>query len=88
MRRWPRQRAQLIDSLQNLGQTHQFQIIFYNDDPHVFDLTGSPNRLVFATDQNKTLAERFIGSITADGGTEHEDALAMALRMAPDVIFF
>ncbi len=81
-------KSQLIDSLHNLGQTHQFQIIFYNDDPHVFDLAGSPSRLVFANDQNKTLAGRFIGSITADGGTEHEDALIMALRMAPDVIFF
>ena len=81
-------KSQLIDSLEHLGQTHQFQIIFYNDDPHVFNLTGSPSRLVFANDQNKTLAERFVGSITADGGTEHEEALTMALRMAPDVIFF
>jgi hypothetical protein len=81
-------KRQLIDSLQHLGQTHQFQIIFYNDDPHVFDLTGSPSRLVFANDQNKTLAERFVGSITADGGTEHEEALTKALRMGPDVIFF
>ena len=81
-------KSQLIDSLQNLGQQHQFQIIFYNEDPHVFNLTGSASRLVFATDQNKTLAERFIGSVTADGGTKHEEALMMALRMAPDVIFF
>ncbi|HEY1785413.1 MAG TPA: hypothetical protein VGG30_07675 [Pirellulales bacterium] len=81
-------KRQLIDSLEHLGQTHQFQIIFYNDDPHVFNLTGSPGRLVFANDQNKTLAERFIGSITADGGTEHEEALTKALRMGPDVIFF
>jgi len=81
-------KKQLIDSLQHLGQTHQFQIIFYNDDPHVFNLTGSPSRLVFANDQNKTLAERFIGSITADGGTAHEEALTKALRMGPDVIFF
>ena len=81
-------KSQLIESLQKLGQTHQFQIMFYNDEPHVFNLAGSPGRLVFADDQNKTLAERFIGSITADGGTEHEDALIKALRMSPDVIFF
>jgi hypothetical protein len=29
-----------------------------------------------------------VGSITADGATRHEEALEMALRMAPDVIFF
>ena len=81
-------KSQLLDSLEKLGQTHQFQIIFYNEEPHVFDATGSTGRLVFANDQNKTLAKRFVGGVTADGGTEHETALAMALRMAPDVIFF
>jgi hypothetical protein len=80
--------AQLISSLRDLGQTHQFQIIFYNERPHVFNPTGAPGRLVFGTEANKYQAERFVESITADGATEHEDALAMALRMAPDVIFF
>ncbi len=81
-------KAQLLDSLEKLGQTHQFEIIFYNEEPHVFEVSGSTGRLVFANDQNKTLAKRFIGGVTADGGTDHEPALAMALRMAPDVIFF
>ena len=71
-----RGQAQLIASLHNLGQTHQFQIIFYNEQPHVFNPTGSPGRLVFGTDANKYQAERFIESITADGATQHEDALA------------
>jgi hypothetical protein len=80
--------AQLISSLRNLGQTHQFQIIFYNERPLVFNLAGAPGRLVFGTDANKYQAARFVESIIADGATEHEDALALALRMAPDVIFF
>ncbi len=80
--------AQLIKSLHDLGQTHQFQIIFYNERPFVFNPSGVAGRLVFGTDENKYQAERFIESITADGATEHEDALALALRMAPDVIFF
>ncbi len=80
--------TQLIASLKNLGQTHQFQIIFYNERPHIFNPTGSPGRLVFGTDANKYQAEQFVQSITADGATQHEDALALALRMAPDVIFF
>jgi hypothetical protein len=81
-------KAELIGSLQNLGQTHQFQIIFYNEEPRVFSPTGVQGRLVFGTDQNKYLAQKFVGSITADGATRHEEALEMALRMAPDVIFF
>jgi hypothetical protein len=81
-------KTELINSLKDLGQTHQFQIIFYNEHPRVFDPTGTPGRLVFGTDQNKYLAQKFVGSITADGATRHEEALEMALRMVPDVIFF
>jgi hypothetical protein len=81
-------KAELLASLADLGQTQQFQIIFYNEQPRVFSPSGSPGRLVFATDQNKYLAQKFVGSITADGGTKHEEALEMALKTSPDVIFF
>jgi hypothetical protein len=81
-------KSELVASLHDLDETHQFQIIFYNERPRVFSPTGVAGRLVFGSDQNKTLAEKFVGSITADGATRHEEALAMALKMAPDVIFF
>ncbi len=81
-------KSQLIASLESLGSTHQFQIIFYNERPWRFNPSGNQNKLCFATQQNKTLAAKFIGSITADGGTRHEEALLMALKMQPDVIFF
>jgi hypothetical protein len=81
-------KSELLASLQDLDETHQFQIIFYNERPRIFSPGGLPGRLVFGTEQNKVLAEKFVGSITADGATRHEDALNMALRMVPDVIFF
>jgi hypothetical protein len=81
-------KSQLLNSLEDLGQTHQFQIIFYNEQPRIFSPSGDVGRLVFGTDQNKNLARRFVGSITASGATRHVEALQMALRMAPDVIFF
>ena len=54
----------------------------------LFNPGGNRGRLVFGTDQNKNLARRFVGSITASGATRHVEALELALRMAPDVIFF
>jgi len=78
---------ELIKSLADLGQEHQFQIIFYNEEPRIFDPKGA-GRLVFGTDQNKNLARRFVRSITASGATRHVEALEMALRLGPDVIFF
>jgi hypothetical protein len=81
-------KTELVESLKNLDSVHQFQIIFYNHRPVVFNPTGVPGRLAFATNQNKERAERFLDSISAEGGTNHEDALRMAIRMQPDVIFF
>jgi hypothetical protein len=80
-------KAELLKSLASLGETHQFQIIFYNEEPAILNIAGR-SRLVFGTQQNKELARRFVGGITADGATRHEDAILMALRLKPDVIFF
>lgn len=81
-------KAELLQSLKNLDTVHQFQIIFYNERPVLFNPTGTPGRLAFATEANKQRAMRFIESIVADGGTEHEQALRLAIRLQPDVIFF
>lgn len=81
-------KRELISSLQSLDKTQQFQIIFYNDRPTLFHPSGQPGRLSFATEENKARAIRFIQSITADGGTQHDAALLMAIQLRPDVIFF
>lgn len=81
-------KAQLLASLEDLDTVHQFQIIFYNQDPTVMQLGGQRGRLIFGTDQSKLLAQRFIKGITASGGTEHQAALEKAIKMGPDVIFF
>jgi hypothetical protein len=81
-------KAELAESLKHLGSVHQFQIIFYNEKPAVFNPSGTPGRLAFATDENKQRATRFVQSISAQGGTDHEQALRLAIGMRPDVIFF
>jgi hypothetical protein len=80
-------KAELIESLKNLDSVHQFQIVFYNEQPVVFNPTGNAARLAFATDENKDRAVRFVDTIAAAGGTCHEAALRLALRLQPDVIF-
>lgn len=81
-------KAELLASLENLDTVHQFQIIFYNEKPVLFNPSGAPGRLAFGTEQNKDRARRFLDTISADGGTEHEEALRLAIKMRPDVIFF
>ncbi len=82
-------KAELVASLRNLERTHQFQIIFFNHaDPVVFNPTGQRGRLVFGNEANRTLAERFVSSVSPSGGTNPENALVMAVNMRPDVVFF
>ena len=81
-------KAELLQSLAQLGPTHQFQIIFYNDEPKIFALSGQGGQLVFGTDLNKRQAELFVKGIQAGGGTRHAEALELALALKPDVIYF
>src|SRR5436190_10232541 len=82
-------KAQLVASLESLDKVHQFQIIFYNQRPYVMQLDpGQPPGMEFANDAGKKRAESFIGSLLVDGGTKHMEALELALRLKPDVIFF
>ena len=80
--------AELIASLNDLESTHQFQIIFYNEEPQVFRPDGRSPRLVFGDEQGKSRAQRFVRSIIASGGTRHLEPLLLSLRMRPDVVFF
>jgi hypothetical protein len=81
-------KAELIASLQDLSSVNQFQIIAYNEQPNVVNpFPARPPRILFGTDDNKRAAESFIRAIRPDGGTNHGEALRLALRMQPDVIF-
>ncbi len=82
-------KRELNASLNHLDRVHQFQIIFYNQEPQLMpEFRASSPRMVFADEQGKRLAASFIGGIFADGGTEHLRSLKMALALRPDVIFF
>lgn len=81
-------KRELMRSISALGEVHQFQIIFFNHDFRIFDLSGGQKRIPFASSHAKELAARFVGGITADGGTNRYTALAQAIGMRPDVIFF
>ncbi len=80
-------KAELLASLDGLQETHQFQIIFYNHEPLIFNPAGHPQRLAFGTAENKARAQRFVESVVATGGTRHMEAILLALSLQPDVIF-
>ena len=81
-------KSELMASLESLQETHQFQIIFYNDQQLEFNPSGQRGRLAFATERNRQRARQFIGGVVDAGSTEHEAALKLAIKYRPDVIFF
>lgn len=82
-------KSELVGSLKRLQPIHQFQVIFYNQDPHIMTPFGGQGpQMVFANDSGKRAATNFISGVTADGSTNHVRALKLALRMKPDAIFF
>ncbi len=82
-------KRELINSLKSLEQVHQFQIVFYNDSPTYFRGTvGNTPKMLYGDATSKQDATAFVRSMFATGGTEHANAIRMALSMGPDVIFF
>jgi hypothetical protein len=81
-------KRQLLGSMQSLDTIHQFHIIFFNTRTYGFQLPEGGRRTAFASDRNKQLATKFVGGVTADGGTDRVVALREAIGYAPDVIFF
>ena len=81
-------KAELVASLKDLRNVNQFQIIFYNERASIFNPSRPlPPRVMFGTDDNKELASEFIGSVTPAGGTNHAEALRLALGLHADVVF-
>jgi uncharacterized protein (DUF58 family) len=78
----------LMASLEALGNSQQFHLFFYSDRVTVYTPPGGPGRPMFADDETLRGVRRFVGSVSASGGTRHADALAAALAVAPDEIFF
>ncbi|QDU86718.1 hypothetical protein Pla175_00680 [Pirellulimonas nuda] len=81
-------KRELLQSLESLDTVHQFQIVFFNHRLTAFDLSGGQDRVAFADDASKQEAARFVGGISADGGTDRYSALAQALAYGPDAVFF
>ncbi|MEZ6086463.1 MAG: hypothetical protein R3C05_00195 [Pirellulaceae bacterium] len=81
-------KMQMIQSIRSLGPEQEFQIIFYNNQARPFMANNPIVMLLKGDEQSKRMAEQYIRAMTAFGGTRHMDALIMALRMKPDVIFF
>jgi len=82
-------KQQLLLSVRDLQENHQFQVIFYNEQPVALNpLSPALPKLLYGTPENREYAMNFVQQIEPDGRTNHVAALDLALNMNPDIIFF
>lgn len=80
-------KRELLNSLNDLSPTSQFQIIFFNQTNYRIDLNGKPPKLHLASPTNLRHARQLIGGIDPCCGTDRMAALTEALNLKPDVIY-
>lgn len=80
-------KRELLASIEGLGESRQFHLLFYNERQSMFEPAGGRGRPMFADDATLREVRRFIDGTPAAGGTRHAEAIAAALRLAPDVVF-
>jgi Mg-chelatase subunit ChlD len=80
-------KAEILASIEKIDEVHQFQLVVYNERPKAFNPAGPNGQLAFGTDANRAAVKKFLATVEADGGTDHQAALSLAIRMRPDVIF-
>jgi hypothetical protein len=80
-------RRELKASLERLTPGQRFQVIFYNNTPRPMAQVAGREDLPRATEVNKARARQFIDSQQPQLGTNHLDALELALSQKPDVLF-
>jgi hypothetical protein len=81
-------KAELMSSLERLDATQEFQVIFYNNDPLQLVPRNTRSQLFRGIDTQRLEVRRQSDAILPDGGTRHLEALRMALKLNPDVLFF
>ncbi|HBJ34760.1 MAG TPA: hypothetical protein DDZ51_08355 [Planctomycetaceae bacterium] len=84
-------KTELIQSIAALKESQFFQLVLYNDQPSPYrsaQMMSSATQMIQAEPAAIKRAQSYIESVNAFGGTNHMDALRLALRMRPDVIFF
>ncbi len=80
-------KLELLSSIQQLDETQQFQIIFYNQNVHVLDTRGGRFDVFRGTDAHRLRVTEQIRDITPSEGTDHLPAILEGLKFNPDVLF-
>jgi len=80
-------KLELLASLQQLDETQQFQVIFYNQNVFTLDTRGGRFDVFRGTDAHRLRVTEQIRDVTPSEGTAHLPAILEGLKFNPDVLF-
>jgi hypothetical protein len=80
-------KRELLRSVQSMGPEQEFQIIFYNERSTPLKVPGQMTQFLVGDKQTHSRVTQVVNIVYGSGGTNHMDALKLALRMRPDVVF-
>jgi len=80
-------KLELLSSIQQLDESQQFQVIFYNQNVFTLDTRGGRFDVFRGTDAHRLRVTEQIRDITPSAGTDHLPAILEGLKFNPDVLF-
>jgi hypothetical protein len=83
-----RAKEELFASLKSLLPSQEFYIIFYASETYPMYHPAAVEEFATASDEALTLVKTWLPHIAANGGTEPESALLIAIGKKPDAVFF
>ncbi len=83
-RKFTRARYELLQSIEQLGDSQRYFVIFYNDNAYPMDA----DEPIQATQGHIEATRRWVSYVVPDGGTNPLPALLYALSLQPDAIYF
>ncbi|MEZ6056377.1 MAG: VWA domain-containing protein [Planctomycetaceae bacterium] len=82
--RFLRVRLELFRAISRMTEKQQFFVIFFNQNAHAMPVNG----MLTATEENRDAAFEWISQVEPVGDTNPQEALLMAIKLKPDVIYF
>ena len=86
--RFQRARTELVNALSKLQPNQRFFVVFYTNETYPMFFPDNTIELIPADPRNLGRVYNWIGQSQVQGGTQPQLAMALTLKLKPDVVFF
>ena len=86
--RFQRARTELVNALSKLEPNQRFFVVFYTNETYPMFFPDNTIELIPADQRNLARVFNWIGQSQVQGGTQPQLAIALTMKLKPDVVFF